>query len=66
MNTWEALIISIPPTIASIASLVVALKTNRGMDGLLDARVHAAKAEGQVKEQGAQLLRDATLKENGK
>lgn len=46
---WQvviAFIVAMPGTIAAVATLVVSLRTRKSVNGLLDARVHAARAEG--------------------
>jgi hypothetical protein len=62
MPLWAVLTLAtiaiVPTTIASIATLIYAVRTNRSMNGLLNARVLAAKAEGKVDEQHDQAVRD--------
>lgn len=58
MTIWIALIMSVPPTIAAVSALIVAVRSHdkivevaHSVNGLLAARVNAAKAEGRMDEQ---------------
>lgn len=45
-----AVLVAVPVTITAIANLIISLRTNKAVNGVVADRVHAAKAEGALAE----------------
>jgi hypothetical protein len=64
----QAVIISVPPTLAALAALINPIRNGKAlnqihltMNGRLDQLLKAAQAQGKVDEQDAQAIRDKLL-----
>ena len=68
MTDLQAVIISVPPTLAALAALINSIRNGKAlnqihltMNGRLDQLLKAAQAQGKVDEQDAQAIRDKLL-----